>query len=340
MTRERASFLRVGLLLLVGGAIALGLILFIGGQRIRQGERFETYFRESVQGLDVGAPVKYRGVTLGRVTEIGLVNAEYAPEAGGELSTRSYQLVFVRYIIDGSKIGPGVDPDAAVHLGLRARLAVQGLTGLSYIELDFVDPKRFPVSPVPWTPAYAFIPSMPSSLSQVQDAAQQVLGKIQGLDFEGIAGSVTRLLNDLDQQLVQGPAQVALQRLSALLEQVQSTLTAADLPGLTADLRKTSAAARAMIEGEDTRRLLANSALATERLARAAGQLPAVLSTLQATARRADSGTADIQQTLVPVLRDLQVTVENLRETSDLIRRAPAQVLLGSPPARVPAGAR
>ena len=108
MTRERASFLRVGVLLLVGGAIALGLILFIGGQRIRQGERFETYFRESVQGLDVGAPVKYRGVTLGRVTEIGLVNAEYPPEAGAELSSRSYQLVFVRYIIDGSKIGPGV----------------------------------------------------------------------------------------------------------------------------------------------------------------------------------------------------------------------------------------
>lgn len=340
MTRETASFLRVGVLLVVGAAIAIGLILFIGGQRIRQGERFETYFRESVQGLDVGAPVKYRGVTLGRVTEIGLVNAEYTAEPASEMSTRSYQLVFVRYVIDRTKIGPGVDPDAAVHLGLRARLAVQGLTGLSYIELDFVDPKKFPVTPVPWTPAYAFIPSMPSSLSQVQDAAQQVLGRLQGLDFESIATSVTRLVTDLDHQLTEGPAQIALQRLASLLEQMQATLTAADLPGLTSDLRKTSAAARAVLEGNDTRHLIASSALAADRLARATAQLPAVLATLQATARRADSGTADVQQTLVPVLRDLQVTVENLRETSDLLRRAPAQVLLGPPPARVPAGAR
>jgi paraquat-inducible protein B len=51
-------------------------------------------------------------------------------------------------------------------------------------------------------------------------------------------------------------------------------------------------------------------------------------------------GTADVQQAMAPLLRDLQVTVENLRETSDLLRRAPAQALFGQPPSRQPAPAR
>ena len=72
----------------------------------------------------------------------------------------------------------------------------------------------------------------------------------------------------------------------------------------------------------------------TERLATAAAKLPPLIASIQATVRRADNGTADIEQGLTPLLRDLQTTTANLREMTDTLRRYPAQVLLEGPPPR------
>lgn len=334
MSRGGASYLRIGVLLILGVGIAVGLVAFLGGQRISEGTRFESYFRESVQGLDVGAPVKYRGVTLGRVIEVGLANAEYGTATPVTGDTPSYQLVFVRSEIDRTRLGPAMEAVDMVKRGLRARLAVQGLTGLTYMELDFVDPARFPANGVPWKPKTTFIPSMPSTLSQAQDAAQTVLAKFSDIDFHALTSSFQRLVDDIDRQVGDGDIQTVVRQVTSLLQTLQGTVEQADVPALSGELRRTAASLRAVVEGDDVRAMLANGALMTERLARVTAQLSPVIATLQATARRADAGTADVQQALVVLLRDLQVTVENLRETSDLLRRAPAQILLGQPPPR------
>ena len=73
----RGLSFRVGLLIVGGIALLIGLVVFLSGNQFSEGVPFESYFKESVQGLEVGAAVKFRGVTLGRVTKIGLVSAEY-----------------------------------------------------------------------------------------------------------------------------------------------------------------------------------------------------------------------------------------------------------------------
>ena len=60
---------------------------------------------------------------------------------------------------------------------------------------------------------------------------------------------------------------------------------------------------------------------------------------MQATAQRARSGTADLEQGLIPLLRDMQATAQNLREMTDSLRRYPAQVF-SQPPPRSTAPAR
>ena len=332
--RGQGSFLRVGLLLLAGIGVLIGLVVFLGGNQLGEGRPYETYFRESVQGLEVGAPVKYRGVTIGRVTDIGLVTAEYGRDEPMDIQRATYRLVFVRFVIDPSRVGRLPDTQTAVKTGLRARVASQGITGLSYIELDFVNPEQYPPQSVPWTPKYEYIPSMPSTLSQVQDAAQEFLAKLNKIDMAALSQSVTGLIDDLRRDLGSGDAHLTLTRAADLLETLRQTVQDADLPRLTADLRDTSGSVRALVQGKEVRNLLANLSTAADRLAEGAAKLPALITALEATSRRAGNSTADLQQSLIPLLRDMQATAANLRETTEALRQYPAQVLLGGPPPR------
>lgn len=334
---ERGAYVPLGLLIIAGIALSLGMIWFLGGQRIRQGQQVESYFSESVQGLDVGAPVKYRGVTLGRVIDIGLVSAEY-PDAR-MATARTYRLVFVRYVIDEAKTGRAMDPARAVKLGLRVRLAAQGITGLTYLELDFVDPEIYPATEVPWQPKAAYIPSMPSTMFQVQNTAQEVLAKLNRADIDGVTRAIIALVHDLQQQFSEGDAHQALVQMTALEKTLQKAVRDADLPGLTAELRHTSEAIRDVAQGQALQHTLASTDRAATALAQAATRMSPLIVQLQKTTHSVGDSAADLQQALVPLLRDLQATAQNLRETSEMLRRYPGQILSGPPP-RTPEHAR
>jgi ABC-type transporter Mla subunit MlaD len=333
MMQAGGVYVRVGLLIVGGVALLVGLIWFLTGSQISHGTLFESYFSESVQGLEVGATVKYRGVTIGRVTDIGLVSAEYGGGQPLDIERNTYRLVFVRYAVDTAKIGQMPETGEAVALGLRARLASQGITGLSYLELDFVDPAHYPAQDVPWQPKATYIPSMPSTLAQVQDAAQQVLAKLNRVDIDTLAMQLNGLLTDLRADFGKGDVHQTLTEATALLRTTSEAVRAADLPGLTAEIRQTSAALRDTLQGEQMQKLLANAGVAADRLATAATKLPPLIASVQATAQRAGNGTSDLEQGLIPLLRDMQATAQNLREMTDSLRRYPAQVF-GQPPPR------
>ena len=184
--------------------------------------------------------------------------------------------------------------------GLRARLASQGITGLAYIELDFVDPAQYPVPAVPWTPTYEVIPSVPSTLAQVQDAAQTLLAQINAVDLVGLGHAAQRLLDDLHRQLAEGgDAQQALAGAAALMVTAREAVQRADLPGLAAELRGAAAGARALVSGPQGREALAAATRAADRLADAAAKLPALVTALQATVQRTSGDVADLQSGLI-----------------------------------------
>ena len=326
----RGAFLRVGALILGGIALLIGLVIFLAGNPFRQGEPFETYFRESVQGLDVGAPVKYLGVTLGRVTEIGLAAAEYGKGETGNVLQASYRQVYVRFVIDRAKVRRLPSTETAIKTGLRAKLASQGLTGLSYIEIAFVSPTEYPPQVVPWQPKYEYIPSMPSTLSQVQEAGEQFLAKLNRLDIDHFAANVDDLLTELRANLKNGDIHQVLARLDATLADIQAQVKQADLPGVAADLRTTLQAARETLGGRETRDLIANADSAAEKISAAAGKLNVLIQSLQPVAQRA----TDLLTSLTPIVRDFQAVASNLRDTTAELRRYPAGLLLGGPPPR------
>ena len=355
--RGQSVFLRVGLMIVLGTVAVLGVVLFLSGDRWRKGQVFESYFAESVQGLEVGGAVKFRGVTLGRVSQIGLVSAEYSLVNAEEMDLNKYRQVFVRYTIDPRRIGRVPDTDSAIRTGLRARIAAQGITGLSYIELDFVDPMLFPVQQVPWIATAEVIPSMPSTFTQVQDAAQHFLAELNKVDLSRLSTEITGLIGDIRTELRSGDVHTAIGQIVKLLETVEANVQRANVPALVADARTfvgslnttveqsnipalvTDArgavtAARNVMDGPELRTMMTNIALAAERLAQATAKLQPVLNSANATMRRVGDGTSDLQQALGPLLRDVQAAAANLREVTDGLRQYPAGVLLGGPPPR------
>jgi ABC-type transporter Mla subunit MlaD len=331
---NRAAAVRVGLLLIAGVAAAVALVLFLSQGTVHDGLRYETYFSESVQGLDIGSPVKFRGVTLGQVSEVGLVTAEYMADQAVDAGRPETRMVVVRWVIDPKRLGRVPDQATDISRGLRARLASQGITGLVYIELDFVDPAKFPADKVPWTPRDIYMPSMPSTITQVQDAAEALADKLQNIDITKMAATFQALLDDLHGELSTGDTHVTLSNLAALSSSLRQGVDQADLPGLAGELRTLTATLRATVDSKDAKSLLAASSQAAERLATAAAKLPPLIAALEATMHRADAGAADVQAELVPVLRDARAAAANLRDTSETLRRYPAAVLLGGPPPR------
>lgn len=334
MKPGRGAFLRVGLLVVAGTAAIVWFVLFLGGARVSAGARYETYYTESVQGLDVGAPVKFRGVSLGQVNEIALVSATYLKDTALDVGQTSSRLVLVRFAIDPTRVGRLPDEQTAVRAGLRARLASQGLTGLAYIELDFVDPVRFPPDQVPWTPKDTYIPSVPSTIAQVQDSAQALLARVQQVDFNRLFESLQTVLNDAHGQLTTGSASQVLTGAAALMASLRNAVEQADLPGLAGELRRTAEGLRSTLDPKETRALLTSATKAAERFSDAAAKLPVLIASLQAVVQRTAAGTSDLQSDLAPILRDARVAAQNLRDTTEALRGYPASVLLGGPPPR------
>jgi len=325
------TYLRVGLLIVLSVVLGVALVLFLGRNQVTGGAGFESYFAESVQGLDVGSPVKFRGVSLGQVTEIALVAAAYREAA--DIEAAANRGVVVRFVVDPRRLGPTPDTQRAIEAGLRVRLAAQGITGLAYLELDFVDPGRFPVPPVTWTPDLPVIPSMPSTIAQFQDAAQALAAKLQDVDIARLANSVQQLVDDARRQITSGDLNRTLAEATSLLQTIRGAVEAADVPGLAAELRGATAAIRSLAGGEQSRDLLAATAKTAESLSEAVTRLPALINSLETAVRRVNSGAADAQSELLPILRDARAAASSLRDTSETLRRYPGSVL-GAPPTR------
>jgi paraquat-inducible protein B len=197
----RANPKAIGAFVLGALTLAIVAVVLLGSGRLfRRTYQYALFFRGDVNGLRVGAPVKFKGVEIGSVTQIR-VNLNLSP---GNNAFRSVAEVRIPVIIDldQSKLasrGAGnadlSDPEfmkQAIAQGLRAQLAMESLvTGLLYIDLDI-----HPGSPanfvLPAGAKYQEIPTLPTALEQVQSAASRVLASLDKVDWSGILASANQ----------------------------------------------------------------------------------------------------------------------------------------------------
>ena len=335
----RSLYLRVGMLVVAGTVLAIGFILFLtSGTFSTRQMTFETYVRESVAGLEVGAPVRFRGVAVGRVSELGLASVLYGV-ADGDTETTANRLVVIRFALDPSRYGT-TPVEESVRAGLRVRMASSGVTGVAYLEADFVNPTRFPPIVVPWTPTFPVIPSIPSTFNQVTTAAERLMTRLSEIDIDELFSSATGLIQDLRSQVGgAGDLAVTLREAAATMTALRQAIEGAELAATVRDVRaavnlvgSAGEAAERLLDGPAVAGAVANISQAAADLRTSIARLPAVIQTLELALRSVRGTTTDAQADLGPLLRDLRATVASLRDTAEALRRSPSQSLFGQPP--------
>ncbi len=206
--KNNVNSLAIGMFVLGAALISVITVVVFGASKFFEDDQiFASRFAETVNGLDVGAPVKFKGVKIGKVERIAIASGKISEkdESAGE------DLVSVIYSIDlnllkrrmrDAKGESGVDwVKEQIRAGLRAKLMYQSIvTGMLYIELDYLDKPDKDIA-IFETPRFIGIPSVSSGLSELVKSVQDSIASIASIDFKELFANANTLLVNLNSKV-------------------------------------------------------------------------------------------------------------------------------------------
>jgi len=315
------------------GALALiviAILVFGSGRLFRHTRDFVLYFDNSVNGLRVGAPVKFKGVEIGSVKDIRLLL-----EKGADVSKIPViiEIDLEKLTSRGATTAPAVDPEVfnkfIVDYGLRGQLDMESLvTGLLYVALDF-----FPGTPIILVQQenaknkYPEIPTLPTTIEQAKGAVTRIFEKLQEIDFKELGVNLEATLKGVNRTVNSPDLEATIRSLRQTMPKVDEAVVnirnlAGTLDGkvkiLADDLQNTSGDARVALK-----------------------QATEALKQTQETMKRADGAVANIETLsdldspvnyeLVKGLRDVSSAARSLRVRTDYLERNPKAPIFGKP---------
>lgn len=312
-----ANYFKIGLFILAGLALLVGGLLFLGADSMfRPRIYLETYVDGTVQGIDVGSPVKFRGVPIGRVSRIDFCFNEFGAQPGeGRLDYVYIEMQVSKQVFRGM-FSEDIEPmiQGAVEQGLRVMLQPQGITGLNFAELNYVDAAvRPPPLKIWWTPRHPYIPSSPGTLTSMLDSVNSIMDTFNAIDMKDTMKDVNAALQTFNRTL---------EKFSGGLDELELSKVSADLQGLLTELKTKVDKLPVEELGADGKKMM-------ESLTTASDELKTLVDALQTSPLL----NADAVGT---ILGDFQATAENFRVLSENLREYPSQLLLGEPPKRSP----
>ncbi len=202
MSRKPSPTL-VGVFVL-GAALLLVAAVAVWGSGRLFDRRYDyvCYFPGSVNGLNAGAPVKYRGVWVGQVTGMR-IRFEQPP---GDVRIPVFIEVSSRRLRELGATDaptPRVVKDL-IEAGMRARLESESfVTGQLYVSLDF-----FPGTPITLLHVqggFPEIPTVPAPLEEVTRSLSGLLAQLKTLDLSGTVRSLRSAIDGIN-RLVNSPS--------------------------------------------------------------------------------------------------------------------------------------
>ena len=306
------SYARLGLFVVIVIVVILATgLLFIQRMRSREVIEFVTYTQENVAGLDISSPVRYRGVALGRVSNLRVV-------PGGRTIEIDFELFTDRLTSLGANVTNLQElARTGVLEKLRAQVVGNPVTGEAYLFIDVPDTPP-PSMTLGFTPSRPYIASMPTSLAQLRDRLPEVLERVEAT-LQVLREIVARMPASLD-------------RADRFFTNVERIVRESELPTFSADSRKFFSTTSAQIEAiasnlgglvgaDGTLSKFADEA----RAAIDAADLPASGRATREAMDQASVAAQDLRRSL-PAMRE---SLEQLREFARQLQEQPESVVHG-----------
>ena len=364
MPAHKENYAKIGFFVILGLALTVLAICISGAGTLNRNEfPAETYFAESITGLDNGSQVKYRGVPIGKVKRIGFVSTEYdlPPETNAPAVSNprgGSRLVMVEMSLDPAKFLPyrHASPEAfltgLVRHGMRIKLASQGITGLSYLEIDSAsatDPEADRELVVTWKPHTFYIPSTPSTLAEIKSALERLANKLSELDIGRLGNELTGLIHDIRGKLAPIDTATISKETADLLAAVRKTATSIDAiasaPGmqkLPDDLAATLASLRSVTASLDrqlgpTLSDIQKTVNSLDTVVTNAGaHADTTLASFSQTAQTINRTAGSQQHAIAELVQNLRTASSSLNKLIDGLSANPSSLLYGRPPAPLP----
>jgi paraquat-inducible protein B len=273
---------------------------------------YTSYFDEAVTGLEVGSPVRYRGVKIGNVSGIDVAPDRRHVEIVYSLGVK----VLGRLKLAGTSHGK--ETRILMPPELRVQLASTGLTGTKYLQIDFFDTGGVPPPVLPFPVPENYIPATPSTMKGLEDAVVRAVDMIPVLvrDIGSLVARVNVILDDVNRRGVPGRAAATLDTANSLLASLRNKLGQLRVDELSRDaaatLKGASAALAKMkglldhIDGNDG--LLASVQRTSDSLSDVAG--PQLGASLDETGRDLREAAVAVRQLVEALQRDPDMLIK------------------------------
>jgi paraquat-inducible protein B len=297
-----ANHFKLGLFVVVGFVVAIGAAIIFGRLLARRDMiRYHSYFNESVQGLDMGSPVKFRGVTIGHVSSIEIAPDHRMVDVVSELDTK--EVIRMGLTEAGRELGAerfAIPPD------LRTQLNSQGVTGVKYVAIDFFDVVSTPPPHLPFrVPKNQYIPAAPSMMKNLEDTITRAMDRLPDMvdAVVMIMKRIDGLFATLERQDVSGKAVATLGHADDVMSTLQRTLGRVDRQDL----------------GSKAAVTLTELNVAVDKLNRVLDGLSDNKGLL-ASAQRATDAFGDVGRAGQSTQRELETTLRDVGEAAEAIR--------------------
>ncbi len=343
--REARAF-KVGLFTLIAIGLGIGAVVALGaGSFGRPKILIETYFDESVHGLSVGSAVKLRGVKIGSIKQVSFTRNYYRIDPNDAASKE-----WTKHVLVVAAIQPDAFPEAQnrsiealieeqIRQGLRMQLALEGISGLLYLEANYWPDLIDEIPEPPWLAEHYYVPARSSRITQLSEALAEFFKKVDSIDIEGIASDVQTLLRtsselvaDLDTETLQAnitdllhDLRYAAELLRGFLEDADSQRLVENVGATLDDTRRMLVRIEEVVAGESVRSVLANLESFT-------GDLPGIAVRADQGLAHFDGVVADQGRELAELLRRLGAVTSQLDRLLGGLRGHPSSALFGAPP--------